>query len=247
MFFHCELVVLILALTLDGQVHTGQIYGGHEAKAHSRPYMVLLERHTEDGGKKHCGGFLLNKDFVMTAAHCQAKSFKALLGVHGVRNSNGIQHISVEEAFPHKDYNETEFINDIMLLKLSSKVHFNNNVRPIALADQGDGSLPNSCSVSGWGRNDRNTKYMSLKLMEVNVTLSDSQWCHEKKVYCSEGEAGPGEGDSGGPLVCEDGKAYGLVSASGKTNPDGPEIYCYTKIPEYQDWIKQIIGHNGKF
>uniref|UniRef100_A0A4W6C327 Peptidase S1 domain-containing protein n=1 Tax=Lates calcarifer TaxID=8187 RepID=A0A4W6C327_LATCA len=87
-------------------VHTGQIYGGHEAKAHSRPYMVLLERHTEDGGKKHCGGFLLNKDFVMTAAHCQ--------------------------------------------------------------------------------------------------------------------------GDSGGPLVCEDGKAYGLVSASHKTNPDGPEIYFFS-------------------
>ncbi|GLD50439.1 granzyme E-like protein, partial [Lates japonicus] len=130
--------------------------------------MVLLEQHMEDGGKKHCGGFLLNEDFVMTAAHCQAKSYTALLGVHSVRNSNGIQRIYVEDTFPHKDYNTTEFLNDIMLLKLSSKANFNNNVRPIALASRGDGSLPKSCSVSGWGRNDRNSKYMSLKLMEVN-------------------------------------------------------------------------------
>uniref|UniRef100_A0A4W6DB74 trypsin n=2 Tax=Lates calcarifer TaxID=8187 RepID=A0A4W6DB74_LATCA len=247
MFFHCELVVLILALTLNGQVHTGQIYGGHEAKAHSRPYMVLLEQHTEDGGKKHCDGFLLTEDFVMTAAHCQAKSYTALLGVHNVRDSNGIQRISVKDTFPHKDYNETELINDIMILKLSSKANVSNTVRPIALADQGNGSLPKSCSVSGWGRNDRNSKYMSLKLMEVSVTLTDNELCRGKKIYCSEGEAGPGEGDSGGPLVCEDGKAYGVVSSSHKTNPDGPYVYSYTKIPEKMDWIKQIIGHNGKF
>ncbi|XP_050933440.1 granzyme B isoform X2 [Lates calcarifer] len=231
MFFHCELVVLILALTLNGQVHTGQIYGGHEAKAHSRPYMVLLEQHTEDGGKKHCDGFLLTEDFVMTAAHCQAKSYTALLGVHNVRDSNGIQRISVKDTFPHKDYNETELINDIMILKLSSKAHFSNTVRPIALADRDDGSLPKLCSVSGWGRNDRNSKYMSLKLMEVSVTLTDNELCRGKKIYCSEGEAGLGVGDSGGPLVCEDGKAYGVVSYT--FNPaGGPSIYAYTKIPE---------------
>ncbi|XP_050933447.1 granzyme E isoform X9 [Lates calcarifer] len=245
MFIHCELVVLILALTLDGQASA--VYGGHEAVAHSRPYMVLLERHMQNGETSYCDGFLLTEDFVMTAAHCQAKSFTALLGVHNVRNSNGIQRIYVKDTFPHKDYSATELINDIMILKLSSKAHFNNNVSHIALADRDDGSLPKLCSVSGWGRNDRNSKYMSLKLMEVNVTLTDNELCRGKKIYCSEGEAGPGEGDSGGPLVCEDGKAYGVVSSSHKTNPDGPYVYSYTKIPKNTDWVKQIIKNNGKF
>uniref|UniRef100_A0A3B4WN50 Peptidase S1 domain-containing protein n=1 Tax=Seriola lalandi dorsalis TaxID=1841481 RepID=A0A3B4WN50_SERLL len=54
-------------------VYTGEIIGGHEAVPHSRPYMVLLVQHMEDNKTKHCGGFLLNEDFVMTAAHCQAK------------------------------------------------------------------------------------------------------------------------------------------------------------------------------
>ena len=54
-------------------VYTEEIIGGHEVRPHSRPYMVLLEKHTENG-TSYCGGFLLSEDFVMTAAHCQAKS-----------------------------------------------------------------------------------------------------------------------------------------------------------------------------
>ncbi|XP_018546315.1 granzyme G-like isoform X1 [Lates calcarifer] len=244
MFFHCELVVLILALTLNGQVHTGEIYGGHEAKPHSRPYMVLLERHMQNGQTSYCGGFLLNKYFVMTAAHCQAKSYTALLGVHNACNCAGVQRIPVKAAFPHKDYNETEYTNDIMLLKLSSKAHFNNNVSRIALAGRGDGSLPKSCSVSGWGRTNKYNKTVPFKLMEVNVTLTDNELCCQKKVYCSEGKAGPAEGDSGGPLVCKDGKAYGVVGTSFQSNP---EIYPYAKIPENADWINWITGNNEKF
>uniref|UniRef100_A0A4W6C4Y0 Peptidase S1 domain-containing protein n=1 Tax=Lates calcarifer TaxID=8187 RepID=A0A4W6C4Y0_LATCA len=167
-------------------IHTGQIYGGHEAVAHSRPYMVLLERHMQNGETYYCDGFLLTEDFVMTAAHCQAKS-------------------------------------------LSSKANFSNNVRPIALADRDDGSLPKSCSVSGWGRNNRSSKYMSLTLMEVNVTLIDNELNH--CTLCMHFQ-----GDSGGPLVCEDGKAYGVVSSSHKTNPDGLYVYSYTKIPKNTDW-----------
>ncbi|KAF1385876.1 hypothetical protein PFLUV_G00112300 [Perca fluviatilis] len=234
MSIHCELLILILALTLDGQVHTGEIIGGREAVPHSRPYMVLLEKHMQNGKTKHCGGFLLNEDFVMTAAHCQASSYTVLLGVHNVHKSNGIQHISVVQTFPRKDYDETDLSNDIMLLKkLSSKAKLSTNVRPIALAGQDDGSLPKSCIVSGWGRTDKNTPYMSVVLMEANVTISTE--CEKEKSYCTEGDTGPGNGDSGGPLVCEDGKAYGVVS-SGALNK-----YSYAKIPDYRSWIDLIM------
>lgn len=96
MFIHCNLATLIFVLTLDrhGKLHFLQfdfteyndnianyvcifpvytILGGHEAVPHSRPYMVFLERHMSDGRKKYCAGFLLNEDFVMTAAHGQAE------------------------------------------------------------------------------------------------------------------------------------------------------------------------------
>ncbi|XP_005478814.2 granzyme G [Oreochromis niloticus] len=229
MFIHCNLATLIFVLTLDRHVYT--ILGGHEAVPHSRPYMVLLERHMSDGRKKYCAGFLLNQDFVMTAAHGQAESYTALLGVHHVYHHNEIQRISVEQPFPHKYFNPTAFKNDVMLLKLSSKAILNENVKPIPLASHDDGTLPKSCIVSGWGRADRNSTYMSPKLMETSVTLIDNKECTMENFYCSQGETGPSEGDSGGPLVCEDGKAYGVIS-SAVSHSGGPDIIRFTKIPE---------------
>ncbi|CAI5639322.1 unnamed protein product [Oreochromis niloticus] len=229
MFIHCNLATLIFVLTLDRHVYT--ILGGHEAVPHSRPYMVLLERHMSDGRKKYCAGFLLNQDFVMTAAHGQAESYIALLGVHSVYHHNEIQCISVEQPFPHKYFNQISFKNDVMLLKLSSKAILNENVKPSPLASHDDGTLPKSCIVSGWGRADRNRNYMSPKLMEVSVTLIDDKECTMENFYCSQGETGPSEGDSSGPLVCEDGKAYGVISTA-VSHSGGPDIIRFTKTSE---------------
>ncbi|XP_073332985.1 mast cell protease 2-like [Pagrus major] len=243
-----RLVVLILALTLDRRVHT--VIGGKEAVPHSRPYMVFLERLHEDNSKTYCDGFLLNEEFVVTAANCKAKSYIAWLGADNIQNRNDMQRVSVEEAFPHKDYSPAPNLkNDIMLLKLSSKVKFTENVKSIVLADQGDGPLPNSCLVSGWGLTGEDM-FLSDVLMEVNVTLSDDKRCVGQDWYCSVGNTGPDEGDSGGPLVCEDGKAYGVVSS--KKNPgttDELPLYVFTKIPDYISWIISIfslIEHRGR-
>ncbi|KAM8746470.1 mast cell protease 1A-like [Acanthopagrus schlegelii] len=244
MVSHCELVLLILALTLDRQVHTGEIIGGKEAVPHSRPYMVFLERKMGNNTKT-CDGFLLNEEFVLTAAHCKAESYKASLGVHNFHNQNGVKHVSVEQAFPHENYSQLTHLNDIMLLKLSSKVKFNKNVKGIALADEAD-SLPKSCLVSGWGVTEEH-KNGSDVLMEVNVTLYEDKQCAERNWYCSVGINGPDRGDSGGPLVCEDGKAYGVVSFKTKSKEtDDQPIYVFTKIPDYRSWINSTIEHHGK-
>lgn len=42
------------------------VIGGHEAKPHSRPYMVFIK--SREGAA--CGGALLHKRWVLTAAHC---------------------------------------------------------------------------------------------------------------------------------------------------------------------------------
>ncbi|KAM6921991.1 granzyme B(G,H)-like [Xenentodon cancila] len=260
MLTHCKLGLVILVLTLHDYGYAGLIIGGHEAEPHSRPYMVLLERYMADGVKKYCGGFLLNEDFVMTAAHCQAKTYIVKLGVHEVYDDDGVQSIIVEQAFPRNDYNESQYVNDVMLLKvrtpmnrdkkaflfsLSTKAQFNEKVKPIELPGLDDGSLPKSCAVSGWGRHDQ-TGFMSTMLREVNVTLIDIDDCAKQNSYCSAGEIGPGKGDSGGPLVCEGVKAYGVVSSMFEPPSGGPPLHRFAKIPDYRRWITSTTKGSRK-
>ncbi|XP_068599606.1 granzyme G [Brachionichthys hirsutus] len=241
-----KLVIMMLALTLDGRVQAGEIIGGHEAVPHSRPYMVLIRRNIQGKPSKYCGGFLLSKGFVLTAAHCQASSYTVFLGLHNFNHRNETQNVSVEQAFPHEDFQTKNYANDIMILKLSSKAKLGKHVKPINFSNQSEELIPKSCSVSGWGYTVRNIKKLSPVLMEVDVTLVVNEWCPQVNTFCSEGLPAPGPGDSGGALVCEGGEAYGVVTASFTPYPGGLEMYTFTKISPYRRWINSIIKVDDK-
>uniref|UniRef100_A0A8C6WKY3 trypsin n=1 Tax=Neogobius melanostomus TaxID=47308 RepID=A0A8C6WKY3_9GOBI len=233
----CTLLLLILALTAPDPDDAGLIYGGKVAVPHSRPYMVLVERKLPSGKTSICGGFLLSKNFVMTAAHCQASSYNVILGLHDYSKQDNTERIPVKETFIREDYVPETLINDLLLLKLSYDAKLSSHVGPIALAAP-EAAAPQSCSVAGWGRSDKHPTSMTPVLMEVDITLSAD--CEDKDFYCFLGSAGVGRGDSGGPLVCEDGKAYGV--ASGTVEKEKEKENLFSKIPKHKEWIDSIMN-----
>ncbi|XP_056460407.1 granzyme G-like [Gadus chalcogrammus] len=220
-------VVLMLVLSLRGQVQTGKIIGGRPAVAHSRPYMVLLERELWKNETKYCDGFLISDEFVVTAAHCVARIYYVYVGLHKFINDQTPKGITVRRAIPHED---------LMLLQLSEKVNFNENVRPINLASRSDHLLPRRCIVSVWGFTSEDNQNLVRELREVNLTLANDTSCPEPHAFFSLGEIGPSHVDSGGPLVCEGEVAYGVV-LHGKRSCPPYKYKVFTKIPDYLGWI----------
>ncbi|XP_059398968.1 granzyme-like protein 1 [Carassius carassius] len=240
------LASLLPHLTFTAHVNVG-IVNGTEAKPHSRPYMVSLQKYF----KHVCGGFLISDEFVLTAAHCNKKGLTAVVGAHDLKNNKGSVRIGVKSYHIHPDFNTKTLLNDIMLLRLEKEVKQNKIAKKISIPTQeGDIEADSVCSVAGWGKLRLKGKRSNL-LMEVDVKIMNNTQCKNKwkdiysasQMICVYGHGGSCSGDSGGPLVCGD-TAVGVTSFGDPkacNSHKRPEVY--TKISAYLPWIHSIIAN----
>ncbi|NP_001187139.1 granzyme-like III precursor [Ictalurus punctatus] len=253
MFFSSALLVLSV-LSLCGGMKSG-IIGGNEVDRHSRPYMASVQFK-----KAHmCGGFLIRKDYVLTAAHCVDNidhsgkdKLEVLLGAHNINQKESQQQrIQVQKYILHPCYERGERPNDIMLLKLKSKAKENKFVKVIALPKK-DENLParQECSIAGWGKTKQNSAESSV-LREVKLKLENNSQCKifwqnyfdTDNMICtvSDGKKAFCQGDSGSPLICGN-EPQGIAAYTHPhdcLNPTYPGVYM--KISYFLPWIKQVI------
>ncbi|XP_036054398.1 granzyme F-like [Onychomys torridus] len=241
-------VLILLTCLLPLGAGAEEIIGGHEAKPHSHPYMAYIT-FQEDGEKGICGGFLVKDNFVLTAAHCLGSSMKVTLGAHNIdTNEDTQQIIPVAKAIPHPDYNEKDWSNDIMLLKLEMRAKRTKAVRPLRLPKANAQLKPGYvCHLPGWGGTSLSATKKAASLQEAVLIIQDDQKCklrfhrYIETIQICAGD--PKEiqaafkGDSGGPLVC-DNRAYGVLSYV-KTETIAPGIF--TKLVSFLPWIRSSM------
>ncbi|XP_008507195.2 granzyme B-like isoform X1 [Equus przewalskii] len=238
-------LLFLLAFLLSPGPEAGEIIGGHEAWPHSRPYMAFVQILVEEKWKS-CGGVLLRRDIVLTAAHCWGSSIKVTLGAHNIQKQERTQQvISVKEAIPHPDYNSKKIANDIMILKLDRKAKLSEAVQPLSLPRGTAQVRPGEvCSVAGWGRVAPNGRG-SDTLQEVELTVQQDWVCEyyfhnynsttQLCVGDTKEKKSSYKGDSGGPLMCKN-MIQGIVSYGRRGGiPPG----AFTKVSSFLPWIKK--------
>jgi len=231
-----------------------RIVGGWDADKGEWPWMVQITKY----GDHHCGGSLIDDQWIVTAAHCfmyenNHDIFELVIGEFDRSKNEGTeQRFKIAKLVDHKSFNSPSKANDIALIKLDRPVKYSKHAQKICLPKATDDFTGTVCTVAGWG--SMNPYYVDFPqiLQEVNVPMMSHMAC-SKKVYpfytsnvCAGFSYGTQDacgGDSGGPLMCRSPgsrhwKLAGVVSwGEGCALPNNPGVY--TKVTDFLQWIQQ--------
>ncbi|XP_040835653.1 chymotrypsin-like elastase family member 3B [Ochotona curzoniae] len=229
---------------------------------HKWPWQITLLLEQNGGLYFICGGSLIDRNWVLTAAHCvvDGGSYWVLLGRYNLREpESSDQVIPVGAVYVHPGYDKNNAAKgyDIALLKLSYSAKLTPEVQLACLPPAGYTPLHGTkCYITGWGTTSTGGSVSDV-LREGLLPVVDyehcSQWdwwgstvnkCH----ICAGGyEVSGCNGDSGGPLNCltKDGcwKVCGVasfVSGYGCNTEKKPTVFTFVGC--FIDWIEERVN-----
>ncbi|CAH1270981.1 F2 [Branchiostoma lanceolatum] len=208
----------------------GRVVGGTEAAKGAWPWLVAIYQERRQGVQLVCGGALIAKDWVLTAAHCLERrrervspdQLYVVAGEHARDQEEGTeQYVYVQEYHVPPEYRPDRLDYDIALLKLSTPSQLGPFVRTLCLPK---GNLRDSYQTragstvlfAGWGATDpvrpgEVPGIPTLVPQELCLPIVSQPVCEKSTVVpitqrqlCAGyrfQEKDACRGDSGGPLV----------------------------------------------
>ena len=222
-----------------------RIVGGRETVIGNYPWMVSFAYYDQNGKlKSFCGGSLVDKKWVLTAAHCEIQPTDVvIIGRHDLTQENGTV-VNIRRFVPHEQYNSNTSDKDIALVELELSVEA---VAPIALNQSTNIVDGTSVTVIGWGHLSEGG-LASNTLQEVSVPTVPHILCKNSYSNLTENMLCAGEqqggkdscqGDSGGPLIKKINNKWTQVGVVSFGIGCARENYygVYTRVSNFSNWI----------
>ncbi|KAJ8922444.1 hypothetical protein NQ315_004391 [Exocentrus adspersus] len=236
-----------------------RILNGREVTPHKIPYQAWLVFRLFAGSSGWtCGGSLITRKFILTAAHCvvgtitynciRATLVEVYLGAHDVSIEEPNRVILVATKLTrHPDYVSSTITNDVGLIELDEELELDQyiNIAKLPSRSEADRSFEgDNVRVSGWGLTVGGGSRSNV-LLAVNSTVLPNAECRQhftifqESEICISGEGGVGacNGDSGGPLIAGD-RHVGIVSYGRSGCLSGyPSVFARTT--SFLPWIEE--------
>ncbi|XP_077493934.1 transmembrane protease serine 3-like [Amblyomma americanum] len=234
------------------------------------PWLVRIVRHSSHGGGIFCGGSIITRNVIVTAAHCVKNSTfnpKGTIYVfYNSTNLSGNPVILAKRGVVHRLYENPFQGYDIALLKLSRPLpKFDNFVRPVCLPRQSEETPEKKMLLAGFGftnyegKGTKQALYLVTKAMkkddcEKRLRTPNGTLAPMNLIFCTNHRSGSAfQGDSGSGLTAyvQGGRApksvlFGIVSF-GQHRAFGVAPNIFTRISMYRRWIENSLKNIHKW